>query len=58
MDLSLTDDQKAFQERVARFARERVAPQAAAIDQQGAFPRELVAEAAALGLMGVTIPGC
>jgi butyryl-CoA dehydrogenase len=57
MDLSLTDDQKAFQERVARFARERVAPRAAAIDQQGAFPRDLVTEAAALGLMGVTIPG-
>jgi butyryl-CoA dehydrogenase len=32
-----------------------VAPQAALIDESGAFPLELVREAAALGLMGVTI---
>jgi butyryl-CoA dehydrogenase len=56
MNLDLTDDQKAFQQRVARFARERVAAAAAAIDESGAFPLELVREAAALGLMGVTIP--
>jgi butyryl-CoA dehydrogenase len=56
MNLSLTDDQKSFQARVAQFARDRVAPQAAAIDEQGTFPRDLVRDAAALGLMGVTIP--
>jgi butyryl-CoA dehydrogenase len=33
-----------------------VAPQAAAIDASGAFPRALVQEAAALGLMGATVP--
>ena len=55
MILDLTDEQKAFQSEVAAFAADRVAPQAAAIDERGAFPRELVREAAALGLLGVTI---
>ncbi|MEP6918235.1 MAG: acyl-CoA dehydrogenase family protein, partial [Acidobacteriota bacterium] len=56
MILELTDAQRAFQQQVARFASERVAPEAAAIDESGTFPRELVSEAAALGLLGVTIP--
>ena len=55
MILELTDGQKAFQQQVAAFAAARVAPQASAIDERGAFPRELVREAAALGLMGVTV---
>jgi butyryl-CoA dehydrogenase len=55
MQLAPTSEQLAFQERVEAFARERVAPAAAAIDEQNAFPRELVAEAGALGLMGVTV---
>jgi butyryl-CoA dehydrogenase len=56
MILDLTDEQRAFQQQVATFARERVAPHAGAIDDTGEFPRELVREAAKLGLMGVTIP--
>jgi butyryl-CoA dehydrogenase len=56
MHLDLTDDQKAFQQQIKQFASERVAPQAAAIDEDGTFPRDLVREAATLGLMGVTIP--
>ena len=55
MHFSLSDDQAAFVERARAFARERVAPRAAAIDQTAAFPRDLVAEAAAIGLLGVTI---
>ena len=55
MDLELTDAQRAFQERIAQFARERIAPEAAAIDEKGTFPRQLVAEMAAFGLLGVTI---
>ena len=57
MILELTDAQRAYQERVARFADERVAHRAASIDETGTFPRDLVREAAALGLMGVTISG-
>jgi butyryl-CoA dehydrogenase len=56
MDLELTDGQRAFQSQVAAFAATRVAPAAAAIDEQGVFPESLVREAAALGLLGVTIP--
>jgi butyryl-CoA dehydrogenase len=55
VDLSLTDTQQAFEGHVATFAAERVAPRAAAIDESNAFPLELVREAAALGLMGVTV---
>jgi butyryl-CoA dehydrogenase len=57
MDLELTDAQREFLRRVGEFATTRVAPAAAAIDEQGAFPESLVREAAALGLLGVTIPG-
>jgi len=56
MDLELTDDQKSFQQQVSRFATDRVAAQAAAIDEAGEFPRDLARETASLGLMGVTIP--
>jgi butyryl-CoA dehydrogenase len=56
MELELTEAQTEFQRRVEQFAAERVAPAAAAIDELGAFPRDLVREAATLGLMGVTIP--
>src|SRR5215831_12548066 len=56
MILELTSEQADYQQRVERFAADRIAPQATAIDEQGTFPRDLVREAAALGLMGVTIP--
>src|SRR5512133_1580547 len=56
MILELTEVQQAFRERIIEFARERVEPEAAGIDETGAFPRALVAEMAALGLMGLTIP--
>jgi butyryl-CoA dehydrogenase len=56
MDLELTDHQKAWLDRVSAFAASRVAPRAAAIDADATYPRDLIAEAAALGLMGVTIP--
>ena len=56
MDLDLTTDQRKWLDRINDFASTRVAPLAAAIDEQGKFPAELIAEAARLGLMGVTIP--
>lgn len=56
MILELTADQQAYQKRVEQFAAEHVAARAAEIDETGAFPRALVRDAAALGLMGVTIP--
>jgi butyryl-CoA dehydrogenase len=55
MVLELTDEQKAFQREVVSFAAERIAPAAAAIDETAAFPRELIADVARRGLLGVTI---
>ena len=48
--------QRAFETRAREFAADRVAPRAAAIDAEAAFPLDLVREAGALGLMGATIP--
>jgi len=56
MELDLTEEQALLQSSVRQFAEERVRPQAAAIDQSGRFPRELFAEAGALGLAGVSVP--
>jgi butyryl-CoA dehydrogenase len=56
VNFSLSAEQQTFVERVREFARQRVAPEAAAIDAAAAFPHALVKDAAALGLMGVTIP--
>jgi butyryl-CoA dehydrogenase len=56
MQFELTDSQKAFQKSVRAFADERIAPLAAAIDDEGTFPRALIQEAARIGLTGITIP--
>ncbi len=56
MEFSRSVEQEAFLEPVRAFARERVAPRAAEIDVTGAFPHDLVREAAALGLAGMTLP--
>ena len=56
MILELTEEQAAFQEEVAAFAADRLAPAAAGIDEDGRFPIHLVQELAARGLLGVTIP--
>jgi butyryl-CoA dehydrogenase len=55
MRLEPTPEQLAFQQQVIEFAAASVAPHAAAIDESGVFPREVVAAAAKLGLLGVTI---
>ena len=56
MVLELSLEQEAFRQSVVRFADEAVRPVARAIDESDTFPRELVRQAGALGLMGVTIP--
>ncbi|MGH9410355.1 MAG: acyl-CoA dehydrogenase family protein, partial [Vicinamibacterales bacterium] len=55
MILELGSDDAALQQEVAAFAAERLAPAAAAIDEDGRFPRQLVSELARRGLLGVTI---
>ncbi len=56
MDFDLSSEQELVRDTVRTFARERVAPVAAELDQEGRFPYELVVELAELGLMGIPIP--
>jgi len=51
-----THEQELLRQTVREFARSRVAPVAAELDREERFPYELVAELAALGLMGIPIP--
>ncbi|MDP9264676.1 MAG: acyl-CoA dehydrogenase [Chloroflexota bacterium] len=55
-DLSLSGEQQLVQRTARQFAREKVLPRAAEIDEKGAIPEELVAELGQLGLMGIYIP--
>ncbi len=56
MVLELTPEQQAFKKSVERFAREVVAPRAAAIDESGDYPLDVMRAAGARGLLGITIP--
>ncbi len=56
-----TDEERMVQDTVARFTDERVLPIIGDCFDQGRFPRELVPEIAALGLLGSSLPteyGC
>ena len=55
MILELTPDQESFRQSIERFAREVVAPRAAAIDETGVYPLDVMRAAAGRGLLGVTI---
>jgi butyryl-CoA dehydrogenase len=56
MILELTARQRAFRDRIERFASEIVAPRAALIDKTGEYPGDVMHAAAEEGLCGVTIP--
>jgi alkylation response protein AidB-like acyl-CoA dehydrogenase len=56
MVLELTDSQRAFLATATGFASAVVAPRAAAIDESGAFPQDVMRAAAEHGLLGITIP--
>jgi isovaleryl-CoA dehydrogenase len=54
-DFGLGEDIDRLRETVHGFAQDRIAPRAAAIDRENAFPRELWPEMGALGLHGITV---
>ncbi|HEV7416334.1 MAG TPA: acyl-CoA dehydrogenase family protein, partial [Tianweitania sediminis] len=54
MDFGLGEDLEALRDTVRRFARERIAPQAAEIDRSNEFPAPLWREMGELGLLGMT----
>ena len=55
-DLALTEEQELAQRTARDFAREKVLPRAREIDEQGRVPRELIAEMASLGFLGIYVP--
>ena len=55
MILDLSPEQKNYQQDVSGFAATVVAPQAKTIDEQDTFPRDVIAAAAAKGLLGITV---
>ena len=56
MNFDLSEDQRAIRDVFARFCDERIAPQAAAIDEAHAFPRALFQELGGLGFFGMRYP--
>jgi len=56
MDFELSAEQKQVRASFARFSDERIAPQAAALDEAHAFPRELFGQLGAMGLFGMRYP--
>ncbi|HZQ15510.1 MAG TPA: acyl-CoA dehydrogenase family protein [Gaiellaceae bacterium] len=56
MNFDLSPEHELLRDTVRQFALEKVAPVAEELDREKRFPYELVAELAALGLMGMTIP--
>ena len=55
-DFGLGSELEEIRHQVRRFAREEIAPRAAAIDRSNEFPRDLWPKLGAQGLLGVTVP--
>lgn len=55
MHFELSEHQRSVRDMVRQWAAERLAPGAGARDESGEFPRELLAELAQLGLLGMLV---
>jgi len=56
MDLKLTEEQEALVTTCREFAQREIKPIAGELDKQARYPKELVAQMAELGLMGIEVP--
>jgi len=56
MDFELSDEQRQVRDEVRRFAENEVVPAATEYDRAEKYPREIVEQAAAMGLTGANIP--
>ncbi|AEH37210.1 acyl-CoA dehydrogenase family protein [Halopiger xanaduensis] len=56
MEFGLTDEQRQIREEIQRFAENEIVPHAAEYDREEKFPRDIVDEAAEMGLTGAHIP--
>ncbi len=56
MDLTLSSEQELLRSTVREFARERLVPVAAKLDETGNFPKAEIAAMAELGLLGMMVP--
>jgi butyryl-CoA dehydrogenase len=56
MDFEPSAEQRQVRDTFARFCDERIAPQAAALDEAHAFPRDLFGQLAGMGLFGMRYP--
>jgi len=54
--MRLSDEQRLLQETARQFARNELAPHAAAWDREARFPAEAIAELGRLGFMGMVVP--
>ncbi|GAB4169473.1 MAG: acyl-CoA dehydrogenase AcdA [Calditrichia bacterium] len=56
MDYLLTEEQKMLREMVDNFGKDNILPVASKIDEEDAFPHDLVKQIGELGLMGIAYP--
>jgi alkylation response protein AidB-like acyl-CoA dehydrogenase len=56
MDFTLTPEQETIRDTFHRFAKEKIKPRAAAIDEKGEFPREVFLQVGELGFFGMRYP--
>lgn len=54
--LRITEEQTLIRDMVRQFAKEQLAPNAAALDANSEFPRQALDQLAALGLLGMLVP--
>ena len=56
MDFQLSEEQRLIQETARRIAKERIAPRADEIDEQGEYPHDIFEAFRDVGLLGLTLP--